>query len=52
MSNSKPPSDAATPVTIHIKPPYGYRVAGNRLEVDPAETQHIASLFRQYVQGR
>lgn len=51
MSGNKPPSESSLPVTIPVRLPPGYRVVGNRIEVDPVWAKRIVALFRQYVQG-
>jgi hypothetical protein len=48
MSNHKSPSESSLPVTIPVRLPPGYRVVGNRIEVDPVQAERIVALFRDY----
>ena len=52
MSNNKSPSDSPPSVMIPVKLPPGYRVVGNRIEVDPVQAERILALFRDYVRSR
>lgn len=52
MSNHKPPSNTRITVTIPVRLPPGYRVVGNRIEVDPVQAKRIVALFREYARSR
>jgi hypothetical protein len=52
MSNSKPLSDSPLPDKPTTTPPFGYRMVGNRVEIDPAQAKRVVALFRQYVQNQ
>ena len=48
MSNNKSPSDSPPSVMIPVRLLPGYRVVGNRIEVDPVQAKRIVALFRDY----
>ena len=52
MSNNKSPSDSPPSVTIRVKLPPGYRMVGNRIEVDPVQARRIVALFQEYARRR
>jgi hypothetical protein len=52
MSMNKSPSDSPPSVTIPVRLPPGYRVVGNRIEVDPVQAKRIVALLRNHARSR
>lgn len=51
MQSTKSPPNSLL-VTIHVTLLPGYRVVGNRIEIDLDQAKRIVTLFRDYVRNR
>ena len=52
MFSRKSPSGPQLSLTIPVRLPPGYRMVGNRIEIDPVQAKRIMALFREYARGR